>query len=219
MMENFTNWAKAIVMAVIIVSVLEMLLPNNKTKKYVKMVMGIFILYNIISPFIKDKNLLKFDESNLQTYSSTEVNTIEVDQESMDRRIEELYIKEIEKDITKKVEKQGYSVISCRVKAKISKDENTTGITKIKLRVEKREIENNEEDDNGEKEKEKEEKQKEEIEDKLITTIQSIKKVDTKVSKTENNPSKSILEKTDIQNLKKFLIKEYEVNDKCLEIN
>ena len=55
MMENFTNWAKAIVMAVIIVSVLEMLLPNNKTKKYVKMVMGIFILYNIISPFIKDK--------------------------------------------------------------------------------------------------------------------------------------------------------------------
>ena len=135
----------------------------------------------------------------------------------MDRRIEELYIKEIEKDITKKVEKQGYSVISCRVKAKISKDENTTGITKIKLRVEKREIENNEEDDNGEKEKE--EKQKEEIEDKLITTIQSIKKVDTKVSKTENNPSKSILEKADIQNLKKFLIKEYEVNDKCLEIN
>ena len=217
MMENFTNWAKTIVMAVIIVSVLEMLLPNNKTKKYVKMVMGIFILYNIISPFIKDKNLLKFDESNLQTYSSTEVNTIEVDQESMDRRIEELYIKEIEKDITKKVEKQGYSVISCRVKAKISKDENTTGITKIKLRVEKREIENKEDDDNGEKEKE--EKQKEEIEDKLITTIQSIKKVDTKVSKTENNPSKSILEKTDIQNLKKFLIKEYEVNDKCLEIN
>ena len=120
MMENFTNWAKAIVMAVIIVSVLEMLLPNNKTKKYVKMVMGIFILYNIISPFIKDKNLLRFEESNLQTYSSTEVNTIEVDQESMDRRIEELYIKEIEKDITKKVEKQGYSVISCRVKAKIS---------------------------------------------------------------------------------------------------
>lgn len=217
MMENFTNWAKAIVMAVIIVSVLEMLLPNNKTKKYVKMVMGIFILYNIISPFIKDKNLLRFEESNLQTYSSTEVNTIEVDQESMDRRIEELYIKEIEKDITKKVEKQGYSVISCRVKAKISKDENTTGITKIKLRVEKREIENNEDDDNGEKEKE--EKQKEKIEDKLITTIQSIKKVDTKVSKTENNPSKSILEKTDIQNLKKFLIKEYEVNDKCLEIN
>lgn len=215
MMENFTNWAKAIVMAVIIVSVLEMLLPNNKTKKYVKMVMGIFILYNIISPFIKDKNLLRFEESNLQTYSSTEVNTIEVDQESMDRRIEELYIKEIEKDITKKVEKQGYSVISCRVKAKISKDENTTGITKIKLRVEKREIENNEDDDNGEKE----EKQKEEIEDKLITTIQSIKKVDTKVSKTENNPSKSILEKADIQNLKKFLIKEYEVNDKCLEIN
>ena len=60
MMDSFLNWTKAIVMAVIIVSILEMLLPNNKTKKYVKMVMGIFILYNIISPFIKDKNMLKW---------------------------------------------------------------------------------------------------------------------------------------------------------------
>lgn len=137
MIENFTNWAKAIVIAVIIVSILEMLLPNNKTKKYVKMVMGIFILYNIISPFIKDKNSLKFDEEDLQTFSVGTTQKIEVNQESMDRRLEELYIQEIEKDITKKIEKKGYKVKSCKVQAKITNDENTTGITKIKLKVEK----------------------------------------------------------------------------------
>lgn len=208
MLDIFTNWAKAIVMSVIIVSILEMLLPNNKTKKYVKMVMGLFILYNIISPFIKDKSILKFEEEDLQTFTTAENKQIEVNQESMDRRLEELYIQEIEKDIRKKLEKKGYIVKSCKVQAKISKDEDTTGITKIKLKIEKGEMPENEET-----------KQDEEIENKIITAIQSVKKVDTKISKNDNNIGDALLEKVDIQNIKQFLIKEYEVNEKCLEIN
>ena len=208
MINALTSWAKAIVMAIIIVSILEMLLPNNKTKKYIKMVMGLFILYNIISPFIKDKNALKFEEADLQTFTSSEMKSIEVNQESMDRRLEELYIQQIEKDITKKLEKKGYKVKSCKVQAKISNDEDTTGITKIKLKIEK-----------GEKQESEDEKQDEEMEDKLITTIQSIKKVDTRISKAENMVGDALLEKVDIQNIKQFLIKEYEVNEKCLEIN
>ncbi len=208
MINALTSWAKAIVMAIIIVSILEMLLPNNKTKKYIKMVMGLFILYNIISPFIKDKNALKFEEDDLQAFTSSEMKTIEVNQESMDRRLEELYIQQIEKDITKKLEKKGYKVKSCKVQAKISNDEDTTGITKIKLKIEK-----------GEKKESENEKQDEEMEDKLITTIQSIKKVDTRISKAENMVGDALLEKVDIQNIKQFLIKEYEVNEKCLEIN
>ena len=208
MINSLTTWAKAIVMSIIVVSILEILLPNNKTKKYVKMVMGLFILYNIISPFIKDKNVLKFEEEDLQSFSSNSTQKIEVNQESMDRRLEELYIQQIEKDITKKLEKKGYIVKSCKVQAKISKDEENTGITKIKLKIEKGEIKENEED-----------KQDEEIEDKLISTIQSIKKVDTKILKSENDIGDALLEKVDIQNIKQFLIKEYEVNERCLEIN
>ena len=90
MINSLTTWSKAIVMSIIVVSILEMLLPNNKTKKYVKMVMGLFILYNIISPFIKDKNVLKFEEEELQSFSSNSTQKIEVNQESMDRRLEEL---------------------------------------------------------------------------------------------------------------------------------
>lgn len=208
MIEILTNWAKAIIMAVIIVSILEMLLPNNKTKKYVKMVMGLFILYNIILPFIKDKNSLEFDESEIQEMSLDISSSIEVNQESMDKRLEELYIQQIEKDIKKKVEKMGYIVKSCKVNAKITNDENETRITKIKLKVEK-----------GEIKKDEEEKQDEEIEDKLITTVQSIKKIDTRVLNNDKSIANTLIEKTDIQNLKKFLIKEYEVSEKCLEIN
>ena len=137
MIENLSSWAKSIVLAIMIVSILEMLLPNNKTKKYVKMVMGVFVLYNIISPLIQNKNSLSFSQASIEQYTNTAIEKIEVNQESMDKRLEELYIQELEKDITKKVEKQGYTVKTCKVKAKISDNENDTGITKIKLKVEK----------------------------------------------------------------------------------
>ena len=136
MIENLSSWAKGITLAVIVVSILEMLLPNNKTKKYIKMVMGVFILFNIISPFINAKDLKNLNEIDASKYVN-ENNKNYVEQKSMDERLEELYIEEIEKDIIKKVEKKGYKVSMCKVDAKITKNEEETGITKIKLKVEK----------------------------------------------------------------------------------
>ena len=157
MIENLSSWAKGITLAVIVVSILEMLLPNNKNY---------------------------------------------VEQKSMDERLEELYIEEIEKDIIKKVEKKGYKVSMCKVDAKITKNEEETGITKIKLKVEK----------TGEVKQE----ENSSIENQIVTQVQKIKKVNTKKIEEDKETS---LEKSDIQNLKQFLIEEYEVNEKCLEIN
>ena len=201
MIENLSSWAKGITLAVIVVSILEMLLPNNKTKKYIKMVMGVFILFNIISPFINAKDLKNLNEIDASKYVN-ENNKNYVEQKSMDERLEELYIEEIEKDIIKKVEKKGYKVSMCKVDAKITKNEEETGITKIKLKVEK----------TGEVQQE----ENSSIENQIVTQVQKIKKVNTKKIEEDKETS---LEKSDIQNLKQFLIEEYEVNEKCLEIN
>lgn len=211
MIENLSTWAKSIVLAVIIVSILEMLLPNNKTKKYIKMIMGIFVLYNIISPFIKDESLLTFEAIDINAYTPSSNTNIEINQESMDRRLEELYIEEIQKDIIKKVEKQGYIVKSCKVKATITGNEEDTGITKINLKVEK--------DGSAKKDNNEESDESQEIENKIVTEIQKIKKVNTSISNSTKTEENNIITKTDIQNLKKFLIEEYEVNERCLEIN
>ena len=201
MIENLSSWAKGITLAVIVVSILEMLLPNNKTKKYIKMVMAVFILFNIISPFINAKDLKNLNEIDASKYVN-ENNKNYVEQKSMDERLEELYIEEIEKDIIKKVEKKGYKVSMCKVDAKITKNEEETGITKIKLKVEK----------TGEVKQE----ENSSIENQIVTQVQKIKKVNTKKIEEDKETS---LEKSDIQNLKQFLIEEYEVNEKCLEIN
>ncbi len=132
-----SSWVKGLGLAIVVVSILEMLLPNNKTKKYIRVVMGIYVLFTIISPFVSQKDLLKNSESfDLENYVETGASA-EVDQSSMDERIKQLYVQELEKDIVKKLKEKGYEVTSCKVKAKISDKEEETKINKIKIKVEK----------------------------------------------------------------------------------
>lgn len=228
MIEFLSSWAKSLGVTIVIVSILEMLLPNNKTKKYIRMVLGMFVIFNIISPFITNKDKLNFnsiDIGNIDTYeTSSGVSSNVVNQASMDERIEDLYQEELEKDITKKVEEQGFEVSNCKVEAKVpdknnSENEEGTGITKIKLKIEK---------------SDKKEETNESTENKVVEEIQKIKKVDTSINDSqtrnqdeENNNEENTNEDTnnskvtrsDIQNIKKMLIEEYEVSEKCLEIN
>ena len=204
MIEFLSSWAKGLGLAIVIVSILEMLLPNNKTKKYIRMVMGLYILFTIISPFIKNRTLFSVDNidlsKELNNYSSVETS---VDQTSMDERIQVLYVEELEKDITKKVEEKGYEVTECKVKANIQ-DENNT-ISKIKLKIEKNEENKKEENET--------------IENKMVNEIQKIKPVNTQIQNNNKEEKQEKITRNDIQNIKKFLMEEYEVEEKCLEIN
>ena len=205
-MINFlSSCVKNLSLAIIVVSILEMLLPNNKTKKYIKMVMGLYILFSIISPIIS--NFSEFDLNNidLNTYveetkvaSSSEV----VNQDSMDVRLNQIYKQELEKDITEKLEEKGYIIENCEVNCSI-KDSNSQ-IEKIILKLSKNK-------DNNEIES---------IESRLVTEIQKVQKVQVKVDESETEEEKtSNLTKTDIEEIKNFLTNEYGVSEKCLKIN
>ena len=99
MIDFLSTWAKSLGLAIIVISILEMLLPNNKTKKYVRMIFGVYILFTIISPFIKNKDILDVstDDFNTYIYDNTS-NQVEDNQTSMNSRIEEIYIEELEKN-------------------------------------------------------------------------------------------------------------------------
>lgn len=137
MMKFFSSWAEQIIIAVVITSIIEMILPDNKNKKYIKMIMGIYILFNIISPIVNKKDLLNFDEFNLESYAtSSENNEVEkVNQQSMDDRLQQLYIEELQNNIKAKVQEEGYQVKSCKVDAVLTGDESKQGINKISLVV------------------------------------------------------------------------------------
>ena len=210
-MINFlSSWVKNLALALIIVSILEMILPNNKTKKYVKMIMGLYILFSIISPFIENSNKFNFDdlvyENYIEKVSSIDTN---VNQNSMDNRLSEIYKEQLEKDIIQKIEKKGYEVENCKVIAQIN--ENDSGIENITLKI-KAKIATEENKDNAEN--------KTELEDKIVTEIQKIQKVEVGVSKNDGDEKENTnVTKTDIKIIKQFLIDEYGVNEECLKIS
>ena len=213
MIKFMSAWIKGLGLAIVIVSILEMLLPNNKTKKYIRMVMGIYVLFTIISPFIANQEVFNSNYIDLENYVTTQTST-SLDQTSMDERIQQLYIQELEKDIQKKLKEKGYDVTICKVKAQISDKEEETKITKIKVNVEKLQEEANY----------KQEDQQENLENKMVEEIQKIKPIDTSIKKDQLNQKaekdeKQKVKQSDIQNIKKFLIQEYGVSEKCLEIN
>ena len=218
MIEFLSDWAKSLGLAIIVISILEMLLPNNKTKKYVRMVFGIYIIFNIISPFVKNKDILDVSSYDLNEYIGDYTsNQTKEEQSSVNNQIEEIYITELEKDITKKIEELGYQVITCNVYATLSSENEENYIEEIVLTVEKNEEQENNQEENGTE-------QSETIEDKLVNEIQKIKPVNTtvgKINKTdkEQDESKQNISNRDIQKIKKFLKEEYGVEETCLKIN
>lgn len=131
-MINFvSSWAEQIVVAVIIGTIIELILPNNKNKKYIQMVIGVYILFNIISPIIKNKEILTVDNIGENVISSDYV----VDQSSMDKRLEKIYLEEIEKDVKKRFEEGGFNVSKCNVNAVLDTNKKNAGIHLITVKI------------------------------------------------------------------------------------
>lgn len=236
-MINFlSSWVKNLSLALIVVSILEMLLPNNKTKKYIKMVMGLYILFSIIAPFVNNSNVLNFNIEDVYSDYSKEISSTsttstagEVNQASMDDRLNKLYKEQLESDITQKVEEKGYDVRKCKVDAHIS--ESDTGIEYITIEIDGKNdnVENSNNSDNSNKTDATENSNRSSkysknsgntLEDKIVKEIQKIQKVEIDVSKGDDSEdTSSAITKTDVKMIKDFLTKEYGVSEKCLKIN
>ena len=207
MIEFLSNWAKDICLAVVVISILEMILPNNKSKKYVKMVMGVYLLFTMISPFVKNsKNL---DLENMNIYEDIMTSSVqtenEIDQTSMDKRLNQIYKEELEKDIKEKIENKGYIINSCKVEVELKENQKNSGINKIVLKVKKKNVENQEENQN--------------LESKMVEEIQKIKKVEIGEKKEEKEEGEQSITNTDKKEIRNFLIEEYGVSKECLEIS
>lgn len=245
-MINFlSSWVKNLSLALIVVSILEMLLPNNKTKKYIKMVMGLYILFSIIAPFVNNSNVLNFNIEDVYSDYSKEISNTsttsmegEVNQASMDDRLNKLYKEQLESDITQKVEEKGYDVRKCKVEAHVS--ESDTGIESITIKIDGKndntENSNNSnktdatENSNNSKKTDATDNSNDSskysknsgntLEDKIVKEIQKIQKVEIDVSKGDDSEdTNSAITKTDVKMIKDFLTKEYGVSEKCLKIN
>lgn len=132
-MINFlSSWAEQVILAVIIAIILELILPNSKNKKYVQMVIGVYVLFNIVSPIIKNKEKLVFSEIDLDKYITT---STKVEQSSMDARLEKIYLDELENNIKSKFKNAGIEIIKCTIDAELDTTKKNAGIYSIDVKV------------------------------------------------------------------------------------
>ena len=96
MVEWISGWAQGIIVAVIIATIIEMLLPEGSSKKYIKVVVGIYILFTIVSPVITkitNKEFKLSDIIDLDEYieAASSDNTYNELEKSNNENIKEVY--------------------------------------------------------------------------------------------------------------------------------
>lgn len=138
-MGALNSWASGIVASVIIATIIEMILPEGKNKKYIKTIIGIFVLFAIISPVITkfskgdiDLGAILASSSNVSDYSekTKSINT--------DNMVLDTYKEKLKTEITKKIEEKGYAVNSLNIEIS-SKEESYGYIKSISIDVQEKE--------------------------------------------------------------------------------
>ena len=142
MINKISSWASGLIVAVIIGTIIEMLLPDNKNKKYVKVVIGLFIMYTIIAPVIGELDNINIDfDTMLTEYAKNTMNqSVET---STNITFEQTYKENIENDIVSKLKEKGYEV--SKIEAKINfKEEDYGTINSLHLSLKADNRQNNE---------------------------------------------------------------------------
>lgn len=140
MIKFINSWAQGIILAVIIATIIEIILPEGKNKKYVKTVIGVYILFTIIYPLIN-----KFTKTNINTLIENTTKQMSTYQENnslkidTDKYIESTYKKKIEEDIRKRANEKNLNITSLNVYIE-TEDENRYGmLNSLVIKVEKNE--------------------------------------------------------------------------------
>ena len=125
MIDFCKSWCEGIIVAVMISMIIEAILPEGNHKKYVKVVIGIYIIFTILNPFLGKLNT-KMEFSNLVDLPTVETSSVDTED------IQKLYANGIEQNLKNTIEEE-FSYIVKNIQ--ISYDEKYENIENIKLEL------------------------------------------------------------------------------------
>ncbi|HJJ14800.1 MAG TPA: stage III sporulation protein AF [Clostridiaceae bacterium] len=207
MISFISSWTQGIIVSVIIASIIEMILPDGNCQKYVKVVIGVFILFSIVSPVInkftkKEINISsivdveKYSDAKQVSSTNLEVNT--------SLNIKQMYETNLKVDIKSKIESKGFKVKDITIN--ISDDEYK--IEKIDIGI------------MGEINEESEVKNNKKSKNNVIGIVDSIEKISVDISsKVSKEEKEYVISSKDANTLKEYLSNVYDVNTKNIFIH
>lgn len=210
-MVNFINsWAEGIILTVVISCIIELILPEGNNKKYVKTVIGVYVLFVMIYPVISIVSNKKIDIDAIINDTAKQMTKLENNNIALEtnRYIEETYKEKLKEDISLDLKQEGYNVNFLKLDIE-TENENAYGqIKSINIQISK--IQKAEETN---------------TEDNIENKIVEVKTVDIKLSnetyiKSKNDlDSKVSISAKEIENLRDFLSKTYEIAKEKIFIN
>lgn len=204
MISWISSWAQGIIISVIIASIIEMILPEGSSKKYIKVVIGVFILFTIVVPVINKfkgnsvniASIIDFDKYN----DSKEVVSTNLEKEN-NFNIKQMYETNLKVDIKSKIKSKGFEVQN--INLKISDNEE--------YRIENIDITISGEIVNKEDEKKQ---------SNVIGIVDSIEKISVEISnKTTKQEKEYQISNKNANNLKEYLSNIYDINEKNILIH
>ena len=205
MLEFISVWAQGIIVSVIIATIIEMILPNSSNSKYIKVVIGVFILFTIISPIINKFSSNKIsDKINFDSYIDTSTNnsaiTTNVNLNNEDT-IRKMYEENLKIDIKTKITQKGYTVGNINLDI-LNNDEYT--LSKIDLIIVAKNDSINQNNNTN-----------------VTTIVENIEniRVDIGGSSKNKEEEKSVISESEKRKLKEYLSSVYEVSENNIFVN
>jgi len=200
MVSVIDSWAKGIILAIIFATIIEIILPEGNNKKYIKTVIGIYILFVMIHPFLSSNkininSIMQDTTSKIDEYKTEEL-TLETNQ-----YIEETYVSKIQEDIREKVKDKGYNINYLNLNIETKSEEFYGEVKEINIKILK--IENIDKQSNTE------------------NTIQKIDNVEINIS-DKTNVEETIdenIKEDELEELKEYLSNEYGTGKEKIHIN
>lgn len=124
MILKLKQWCEGIIISIIISVIIEMLIPDNKSKKYVKVVVGIYIMFVSLNPLLEILNY-DYDFSKLFNLETVTTST------TFNKNIKDVYVLGIEEKIKEEIEELGYNLEYVQVEV----DSGYEQIEKIYLKI------------------------------------------------------------------------------------
>ena len=130
MIKFLKNWCEGISVAIFIAIIIEMLLPDGNNKKYVKVIIGIYIVFVVLNPLLTKIN------NGIQINNIFNIENVATTSANLNNNIKNVYIVGIEENIKNEIFEKGYNVID----VKIQTDINYENIEKIEIKLDSKNI-------------------------------------------------------------------------------
>lgn len=195
MINAMSTWAKSIILAVIVSTIIQMILPEGNNKKYIKTVIGLYILFTIISPIISkiSGGNSTIDVSKYENYFNVE-STTTASANVIDKNLDNTYTSSIKADIKNRMKQKGYKVNSLDANIELKNEESYGTINSLKISLEREESNNN-------------------------SNIQAVNKIEIKISNNTNEVKQNNLTSMEKQEIKNYLSETYSIKKENIEVD